>query len=92
MNNEIDLGIATAVFISSFAIDALAALYTKMVAEDNSGGAALSGLLIGALGYINLSAYLGDPRMAFPELAGGTLGTFVIVEAAKRRARHKVRP
>jgi hypothetical protein len=84
---EFDIPIATAVFFSSMAIDGLGAYYTKKVAEGEAGKATGAGLLIGILGYVNLAAFLGDPKMMVPELAGGAIGTYFVVKAGRTPVR-----
>ncbi len=85
--SELDPLVAGAVFVSSFAIDGLAAYYTKAVAESRAGRATGAGLLIGILGYINLAAFIGNPAYAVPELAGGMVGTYLVVRFDRQRVR-----
>jgi hypothetical protein len=82
---ELDMGLVGVVFIASFLVDALGAYYVRTAARGEAFKATAASILIAALGYISLAAFIGNPAYAAPEILGGALGTFLVVKSEGRQ-------
>ncbi len=85
--HELDPLLAGAVFASSLALDAFSAYFVRVTARGEAGRASIVSAGIAVLGYVNLAAFIGNPVYAVPEIAGGIVGTYLVVKFDRQRTR-----
>lgn len=70
---------AAGVFVAALVMDAVWALYIRRTTEGRAVAAANYAMGIMAFGAINTLAYIKQPVLLLPILAGNWLGTYLIV-------------
>lgn len=86
---ELEPALAGGVFVSSMAIDALGAYYVRSTARGEAFRASIASAGIAVLGYVNLAAFLDNWKYAGFEIAGGVIGTYVVVKFDKMATREE---